>query len=267
MKYEKESWIALELASRAGSMIKAYYVEGIGHEMKEDDTPVTIADRESNRIILEGLVSGFPDDCIVSEELGVREGVGSRVWYVDPLDGTKSFVQRADTFAVHIGLAYDGKPVFGVVHKPLTGESYLGIIDEGAWRVLPDGRMKDAMIHGELPGFVPVLEKKRSDYEGKRLMFERLDATGFLFSGSEGLRAMKIVDGLAHVRIGNSAAHPWDICAPHAVLEAAGGVCAYADNSRPIRYSGQSMMDDKVIFARDRKTMDLVWNVLQYFKN
>jgi 3'(2'), 5'-bisphosphate nucleotidase len=261
MAYEKESRVALDAAMKAGWLIKHIYVNGcFDVKKKSDSSPVTEADIGANKIIVEAVRNIFPSDVIVSEEMERSVGFGSRVWYIDPLDGTKSFVQRADTFAVHIGLAVDGKPVMGVVHKPLTGESYHGIVGEGAWR-LPYGGPEtraDIDLGKELDGLVAVVEKKRTDYETHKELFDRMGVTGYMFTGSEGLRVMKVVDGLAHFRLGSKNANVWDVCAPQAVLEAAGGVVSYADAWHPVLYGLKQRLERPVIYARDQKTMDLV---------
>lgn len=262
MAYEEEVSETLRLAATAGALIRQYYIEGIDHKMKENNTPVTQADLESNKILLEGLIKAFPGDGIVSEELqevkGKREGIGSRVWYLDPLDGTKSFVQRGDTFGIHIGLAISGSPVFGVVHKPLTGESYLGMVGRGAWRVLPSGKYKPLDIAGELPGLIPVVEKKRSDYENNKQLFDRLGITGCMFSGSEGIRVTKILDNLAHFRIGSLAANAWDTCAPQAILEAAHGYVGYPFLDKPVSYVPGRSMEGVLLYARNKQVFDVV---------
>jgi 3'(2'),5'-bisphosphate nucleotidase len=257
MNLEQEIRVALELARKAGVIIRKHYESGIGHEMKENKTPVTRADFESNELILKGLAAAFPNDGIVSEEASAINSSARRVWYVDPLDGTRGFVERTGNFAVHIALAIGGKPVLGVVHHPMKQLTYLGIPGEGAFRLFPDGRKEKIVMSASLPGLVASIDRKK-DWEKYILFFEKLGVTGRLVSGSEGLRVMKIVEGEAHFRIADQAANSWDVCAPHAVLLAAGGVCAFAAIEKPVTYHGQAGMDGILVYARDEKLLSRV---------
>ena len=103
--------MAAEAARDAGRAILRRYSQGaIAVETKLDNSPVTIADREANAVILAALTAAFPDDAILSEESpDNRRRLGkARVWIVDPLDGTRDFVARTGDFCVHVGLAVEG---------------------------------------------------------------------------------------------------------------------------------------------------------------
>ena len=100
--------IAIALAKTASDEIMRIYNQGFDVDYKEDGSEVTIADRKSNEIILEGLVHSFPEDGIISEELEQVDSTNDRYWYVDPIDGTSGFVKRRGDFAIHIGLAIHG---------------------------------------------------------------------------------------------------------------------------------------------------------------
>src|SRR3989344_2257435 len=116
MKLEKELDVAISAARKAGVEIMQIYYEGIKDKRcKGDGSPVTEADILANEIINGELSKAFPKDGIISEELENVEG--ERIWYVDPIDGTKQFAGRSEQFAVHIGLAIDKKPVVGIVYK------------------------------------------------------------------------------------------------------------------------------------------------------
>src|SRR3989338_5998626 len=102
MVYEKELQTAVDLAQNAGKLIMKYHDMGdVSIETKTDNTPVTIADKESNKLILAGLRKEFPLDDIVSEEEEKVKGKnGKRSWYIDPIDGTKGFIRKNGDFAV-----------------------------------------------------------------------------------------------------------------------------------------------------------------------
>lgn len=114
--------VALVAARAAGERIAHHFARGVAVEMKPDDTPVTIADREAEDIIRETLLRAFPGHAIYGEERG-RSGEGDFLWLVDPLDGTKSFVRGTPFFSTQIALMHAGELVLGVSHAPVFGES------------------------------------------------------------------------------------------------------------------------------------------------
>src|SRR5262245_15140760 len=124
--YEHELRVALDLVREAGASILEHYDAPIKIEQKyydDDIEPVTQADRVANQLIVERLAREFPHDGILAEESvdTERRLDRSRVWMVDPLDGTNGFIDGNGDFAVQIGLAENGVCVLGVVYQPLSG--------------------------------------------------------------------------------------------------------------------------------------------------
>ena len=107
--YDREFFVARKLAKDAGILIMNYFQKNLNSRFKEDNTFVTDADIISNKIIVNGIKKEFPNDGIVSEESENVEG--KRVWYIDPLDGTNSFIDGKNDFTIHIGLCENNSPV------------------------------------------------------------------------------------------------------------------------------------------------------------
>src|SRR5687768_1373603 len=107
--------------------------------MKPGDEPVTVADRRGSEIIVGGLAEAFPDDPVISEELPPPEGAQSksRLWLVDPIDGTKDFIRREDGYSVMLGLIRDGVPALGVVYQPVQDRMFYAT-PECAWVAVGD---------------------------------------------------------------------------------------------------------------------------------
>ena len=123
MSYERELSVALDAARMAGAILRRHYDQGTETWEKSEDNPVTLADLEADGAIATVLNEAFPGDAVLSEET-IREDARlekSRVWIVDPMDGTKEFTKRIPEFAVSIALTEDGEPVVGVIHNPATG--------------------------------------------------------------------------------------------------------------------------------------------------
>ncbi|MEK6963789.1 MAG: 3'(2'),5'-bisphosphate nucleotidase CysQ [Nanoarchaeota archaeon] len=251
--------LALDLAQEAGSAIMQLYGRNIHTESKSDGTPVTEADLLANRIILEGIRKHFSQDGIVSEE---SEPVpGGRTWYIDPIDGTKGFIRQNGEFAIHIGMCTREEPTLGVVYQPTTQTVYVGIQGEGAYkqqdgkktllRVLPFERDLTAIISNHGFDRKTVLEQVR-----------RLQPKKIILSGGSGLRLMKIAENQGDYYLSAYADHEqragtWDVCAPQAILEEAGGYICYA-NGQPIRYHGQKRLDSMLVAV---KTLDQIADI------
>ncbi len=114
-EFSRESEVASHLAREAGDVILRIYGTDFSVDYKAQNDPVTEANRLASHMIVEGLRREFPDDLVVSEEepIAALASAHDRVWYVDPLDGTREFIKRNGEFAVMIGLAVDGRPRLG----------------------------------------------------------------------------------------------------------------------------------------------------------
>ena len=122
--------LASRLADAAGAAIRPYFRAEFGLEMKADASPVTLADRAAEAAIRAILEVERPDDGIVGEEYGsTREGA-SRVWVLDPIDGTRSFVGGRPIFGTLIALVEDGVPVIGLIDQPISAERWIGAIGQ-----------------------------------------------------------------------------------------------------------------------------------------
>ena len=229
---ENELKTALLLTKTASNLILEYYAtDFVAEEKLGSDNhyePVTEADREASRIIVEGLAATFPDDAILSEEEvddTKRRLSKERVWIIDPIDGTSGFVEKNGDFAIQIGLAIGGDAVLGVVYQPFhdvlnyatkNGGSYMSVAGEDA---------------------VPMTVSKLTDFDFMTMAVSRSHATPrieriieyFKFGnvarrGSVGLKVSLIASQECDIYI-----HPsprtklWDTCAPQIILEEAGG--------------------------------------------
>jgi 3'(2'), 5'-bisphosphate nucleotidase len=143
---ENELETALSLAQAAGSKVLEYYaLEIIAEEKLGMDNfaePVTVADRASSRIIVDGLNAAFPTDFVLSEEEldhPVARTDTGRVWIIDPIDGTWGFIKKDGDFAIQIGLVIDGEPAVGVVYLPAHDRLYYAATGAGAFLVKDGG--------------------------------------------------------------------------------------------------------------------------------
>jgi histidinol-phosphatase len=133
MPYEREIEECRRVARRAGELALAHAAKGIAQERKSDDSPVTAADRECERLIVSELGAAFPDDGFLGEEGASLPGRSGRRWIIDPIDGTRDFVRGLPTWSNLIGLEADGEVVLGSCHLPAQGELYWAVRGQGAF--------------------------------------------------------------------------------------------------------------------------------------
>jgi 3'(2'), 5'-bisphosphate nucleotidase len=227
MNLRRELDVAIDLARRAGERIAALHGSGIAVDTKDDDSPVTAADREANELIVAAITSAFPGDGILSEELpddGSRM-VRERVWMVDPLDGTKDFIRGREGFAVMIGLLDGARPALGVVYQPIGDKLYWATSGDGAF-LQRGGAAAERLHTSEVrePSQIRMVASKSHRTETIDRVRAELGITDELNVGSVGLKLGLIAEGLRDLYV-NPAGHSklWDACGPEAILVEAGG--------------------------------------------
>ncbi len=122
---------AIDLAERAGRTTLGHFRNGVRPDWKEDETPVTVADREAETLVRHALERTHPDHAVVGEEFGAQDGTAPYRWWIDPIDGTKAFVRGVPTYGVLIGLEREGVPVVGVAAFPALGETVAAAVGRG----------------------------------------------------------------------------------------------------------------------------------------
>jgi 3'(2'), 5'-bisphosphate nucleotidase len=242
--YNREIEVATELARAAGAVLLRHYNSPFLVEQKvnalEELEEVTAADREANELIVTHLRKEFPDDGILAEESTDNDDrlKKDRVWLIDPMDGTKNFIQRDGDFAVQIGLAVSGETVAGVVFQPTRDLLYRAARGGGAW-------MEDAQRVARMnvsdrtqPGDM-VLASSRSHRSPR--MERVVSAFGFKAEtrrGSVGVKMGLIAEQKADLYLHLSpSTKQWDTSAPEIILTEAGGTVTDLFG-QPLRYNG-----------------------------
>jgi len=228
-----------DISRRAGLKILEWYDGDMGVTLKADDSPLTKADLASHELIKAELKSRWPEIPILSEESANIPWETRRqwrqYWLVDPLDGTKEFINRNGEFTVNIALISDHRPVTGVVHVPVSNTTYFGTQELGAW--CRQGNSTAAAIRVRRPASrTPVIVGSRSHANpelGRQL--DRLGAYELTSMGSS-LKFCLVAEGRAdfYPRLGPTS--EWDTAAAQAVVEAAGGQVVTIDGA-PLEYN------------------------------
>jgi len=229
---KKELETAIALARKAGAKISEFYALEIIAEQKlgVDNyyEPVTAADREASRMIVEGLAGAFPEDGILSEEeddiIEIR-AMRKRVWMIDPIDGTLGFIKKNGDFGVQIGLTENGAPVLGVVFLPAYNELFYAVRGEGAFLVENDGEPQRLRVSAETDFAKMKLAVSRNHLSSKMSRVSADFEFGkIIHRGSVGLKVGLIARRAADLYIHLSPRTKfWDSCAPQIILEESGG--------------------------------------------
>ncbi|RPJ68980.1 MAG: inositol monophosphatase family protein [Acidobacteria bacterium] len=213
---------ATETAYLAGRLTLGYFRTGFEAEMKEDDSPVTIADRQAEELIRRRVAAAYPDHGCLGEEGGAHgPDEASHRWIVDPIDGTKSFVRGVPLYAVLIGLEIEGRPEVGAVYFPALDEMVSAATGLGCWW---NGRPAHVSTVSD-PGRAYVSCSDFGSFEphGRQAAWERIAArTYHRVAWGDAYGHCLVATGRIEIML-DPVMHPWD-CAPFPpILAEAGG--------------------------------------------
>jgi 3'(2'), 5'-bisphosphate nucleotidase len=261
--------IALELAREAGAAILDVYEGPLDIRQKsdaDDREPVTQADTLANEIIVTRLQREFPGDGILAEESvdTAHRLDKSRVWMIDPLDGTTGFIDGNGDFAVQIGLTENGECVVGVVYQPLTGVLYRAIRGRGTWVERPD--YEPAQLHVSDHREISTMRLAASRSHRSPRMDQVVQAFGLkneVRRGSVGIKVGLIVEQQCDLYIHLSPrTKQWDTCAPEIILREAGGSITDLFGL-PLRYNHVDVQNRNGVVASNGVSHSLIVKSLQ----
>jgi 3'(2'), 5'-bisphosphate nucleotidase len=226
---QRAAEVALAAAREASEIVLGIYAAPFTVQYKGKDDPVTRADHESNALLCDRLSRAFPGMPIVAEESDPATYAGfagaEAVWFVDPVDGTREFVNKNGEFAVMIGLAERGRATVGVITAPAWGRAFVGIVGEGAWEVSADETRKPIHVSSRdtLEGASVVVSRSRTQPQLAALT-STMGGRAPVALGSSGLKAVLVATGDHDVYLQpGRAGMRWDACASEALVRAAGG--------------------------------------------
>jgi 3'(2'), 5'-bisphosphate nucleotidase len=258
MSLEKELAVAIDLARKAGE--RALFLQpnlsvrhkafGLG--------PVSNADIELDAFISRELSANFPDDIIISEESSVYKIIPSlgRVWFVDPIDGTSSYILGRKDFVIMIGLAIDAHACLGVIFQPALNYLWWGITtSQNKKAQLITADKSHDLINKEaqklsLKSPLRIIISRHSKSKKIKELIDIINPSNIIYSSSFGLKVMLILNKQADLYICfNASMHRWDTCAPQAIMNAAGALLCDI-NAKSLRYEGSITHDSALIAAR-----------------
>ena len=268
---------ALLASLEAGEEIMRIYTDpkqDFGIERKADNSPLTLADKASHRVIMRYLAATpIP---VLSEEgrhLPYEERCGwDCLWVVDPLDGTKEFIKKNGEFTVNVALVQQGAPVLGVVYVPATRVLYYGIVGEGAWKCtmpaleanLPEAGSLAAFLSQGAPSastspfggeplptdqghdtFTVVASRSHMSPETQAyiLEMERVHGQVRTVSSGSSIKICLVAEGVADAYPRFAPTMEWDTAAGDAVARAAGRAVTNAENGKPLLYNKPDLLN------------------------
>ncbi len=210
----------IAIAKKAGeAVLEIYKSDDFGETLKDNNSPLTKADIAADDIIHHGLrqISDYP---IVSEE-SEHDSKGSEVfWLVDPIDGTREFINRNGEFTINIGLVKNGQPVLGVVYTPAKDLLYFGVVGEGAYK---ETKNKRTAITSHYKGKVPTVVVSRSHKSEKTVNFLKSIGKHKEVNMGSSLKLCLVAEGKATIYPRFVPTCLWDTAAADAIVRAAGG--------------------------------------------
>ncbi len=251
---EKDEKVFVELCRKLRSVILNYYEGSYSTTRKNDSSPLTDADISSNEVILETLNNRYPSLPVLSEE-GKDIPYAERkewefFWVVDPLDGTKEFINKEDEFTVNIALIHRNKPVFGLVYVPVYDVIYIGYKDRGSFKITRNDRLKIKASAPQLErGFRVAVSRFHLDDITKTFLKDFESLCTPVVRGSA-LKFCSVAEGDVDFYLRFGPTWEWDTAAGQAVVEAAGGTVIDL-KGEPLKYNKTSIKNGPLFVAPD----------------
>ncbi len=248
--HPKELEVSITVERPAGHVLLSHYRKLLDILWKGPGDPVTVADHEASALIMQTLFAEFPEDGILSEEAPPpAERQNRRLWIVDPMDGTREFINHLDEFSVMIGLVVAGRPILGVIYLPIADKLYHALAGMGTF-VTQDGRTTRLhVVKGQDP-LRMILARSRSHHsKDTDRICKHLGIARSVISGSVGIKIGMIFEGLADLYMHTGPeTSVWDSCAPEIILAEAGRRMTDC-TGEPLRYNAAELCNTRGILA------------------
>ena len=218
---------AVELAKQAGQHTLSYFQQAdLNVQRKGDNSPVTIADKEAEQLVRDGIAGAFPDDAVLGEELEDTVGTTAFKWIIDPIDGTKSFICGVPLYSTLIGIERDGEPLVGVIYVLGTDELVYACRGESTWYQQGNGEVRPARVSSRTTlsdaCFVTSQVDSFCRRDANDVYRQLQDACFITRTWGDGYGYLLVATGRAEVMV-DPVMNLWDAAAILPVIEGAGG--------------------------------------------
>lgn len=230
-----------DLFTRLRPRLMAYYQDtDLTIQTKSDNSPVTAADAYCHDKITAFLQQHYSDIDIVSEEndnLIQPEASPEVYWCLDPLDGTKEFINHTGEFTINLALVENHQAVFGMVYIPVDDTLYFGQLNHGAFKLSTDGQKEAIAVAKEIPNELRIIASRRHGNDVIEAYLKKFPDYEIIHKGSA-WKLCLIADGIADVYPRFAPTSAWDTAAGQCIVEAAGGVVVDLQGE-PLRYGNK----------------------------
>ncbi|MEZ4908134.1 MAG: 3'(2'),5'-bisphosphate nucleotidase CysQ [Saprospiraceae bacterium] len=240
--------IVKKISIEAGKIILSHYNDidiNSSIEIKSDKSPVTIADKESSSYIIKKLLEATPDIPVISEEENnysyQQRKSFDYFWLIDPLDGTKEFINKNGEFTTNIALIHKKKPIFGVVHSPVMNTIYWAAKNQGAFLSENNITKKINTNNFKFDGSHLRIVVSRSHLDDKTINFLSTFKYPVIIKKGSSLKFMQIAEGKADLYFRFNSISEWDTAASHIIVEEAGGKIKNILTNKNINYNKKNM--------------------------
>ena len=255
----------IELAAEAGIIIHQIYKSGkFDTSLKSDNSPVTTADEKANEIILRALNKNFPKIPAISEEAENRALEVGKFFIIDPLDGTKGFLNKTDNFTVNIALINNGKPEIGVVYSPVSGELFYtsSSFESFKYNFLKKSERIRLSCQSRGRDKIVLITSENNFIGRESKIFQENFEHEVLKIGSS-IKFCKLAEGIADIYPRFGRTMEWDTAAGHAILKCAGGSLIDLKTKKELTYGKKDYENSSFIALRDPKDIEKIdWHKL-----
>ena len=244
---------AIDIARIGGEHTLKYFKKDINIISKEDDSPVTIADRETEQILRKEIQKRYPDHGIIGEEFGQTNKGSSITWVLDPIDGTKSFIHGVPFYTTLIGILVDNEPVVGIIYAPALDEICAAGIGLGATYNGEPCRVSTLKDLSEATFLVTEIERFR--LMGQQELFqELLDRTKLHRTWGDAYGHMMVATGRADLMY-DPELNIWDAAALLPVIKESGGIFSDVKGNQTI-HSGNGYSTNEYLYPELKKIFE-----------
>lgn len=252
--WNKELKAAIEAGLKAKEKIMEIYNADFDVEIKDDNSPVTLADKTADKMIREYLVKLFPNYAFLTEESedDLKRRENDYVWIVDPVDGTKDFVAKDNEFTTNIALSYKHEVVLGVVIIPASDEYYYAIKGKGAFKVKGD-QVTKIHVNDKLNDLTVLSSRFHACKNEEEVIKKHKNKIRFVEHFGSSIKACRIASGLAEISYRlSSGTKEWDTAAIQIIVEEAGGIFVKPNGER-MKYNREDVYNREGYIITNRK--------------
>lgn len=252
MNLIKELYFVKKVAFKASKEILKIYNTDFNVDYKDDNSPLTEADKRSNEIIVNSLLKQFPGQAILSEEFedDKKRLNNEWCWIIDPLDGTKEFIKKNDEFTINIALTYKHKAILGIVYIPVRNDIYFATFQNGAY-LENNGIIKKLNVSKKTNNLILIKSRSHSNDKLDRLIELNKNRIKEVKVSGSSIKGCLVASGEADIYYRFGKTMEWDTAAVQCIVEEAGGIFKQIDDTEML-YNRENSLNEKGFYILNK---------------